>query len=197
MFRSPRGVPALLRGLFQPERVFDAVKDVSFQVLAGQTWPWSANRAAAKPRPVELLFSCYARAAVNQSGRQAWLDTASGPSGTVPVKWRRFVDRATPVQMIFQDPFASLNPRMRVSDINFKGLLTLRLTGRLDQRDSKVRQLIEQVGLRADALARFPPRIFGGQRQRRPLLIIGCGASGAGCVMSRPRRWTCLCRRKS
>lgn len=70
------------------------------------------------------------------------------------------------VQMVFQDPFASLNPRMRVQDILQEGLLILRPDWSADQRMARVRELIERVGLRSDALNRFPHEFSGGQRQR-------------------------------
>jgi len=70
------------------------------------------------------------------------------------------------VQMVFQDPFASLNPRMRVQDILQEGLLILQPQLKGEQRMARVRELIDRVGLRGDALSRFPHEFSGGQRQR-------------------------------
>ena len=68
------------------------------------------------------------------------------------------------VQMVFQDPFASLNPRHRVGDIIALGP-TLRGTPRRDAWD-RARELLGMVGLQPDAVERFPHEFSGGQRQR-------------------------------
>jgi peptide/nickel transport system ATP-binding protein len=70
------------------------------------------------------------------------------------------------MQIIFQDPYASLNPRMRTLDILAEGMLSLGV-GR-DEKDRMYRmaELLEQVGLPLEALARYPHEFSGGQRQR-------------------------------
>ncbi|MFM2120422.1 MAG: hypothetical protein RL722_1890, partial [Pseudomonadota bacterium] len=70
------------------------------------------------------------------------------------------------IQMIFQDPFGSLNPRMRVAEVLEEGLMALRPELDAGARRERVAQLVEQVGLRADALQRWPHEFSGGQRQR-------------------------------
>ncbi len=70
------------------------------------------------------------------------------------------------VQIIFQDPFASLNPRMRVKDILEEGLITLRPHVTPDERLAIVERIVRQVGLRPEAIARYPHEFSGGQRQR-------------------------------
>jgi peptide/nickel transport system ATP-binding protein len=70
------------------------------------------------------------------------------------------------MQIIFQDPYASLNPRMRVAEILAEGMLSLGI-GRTDKdRMYRVAELLEQVGLPLEALARYPHEFSGGQRQR-------------------------------
>jgi peptide/nickel transport system ATP-binding protein len=68
-------------------------------------------------------------------------------------------------QMVFQDPFSSLNPRMRVADILLEGMDALRV-GAAGQRRDAVAQLLERVGLPDDAGGRYPHAFSGGQRQR-------------------------------
>jgi peptide/nickel transport system ATP-binding protein len=68
-------------------------------------------------------------------------------------------------QMVFQDPFSSLNPRMRVADILLEGMDALRV-GAASQRRDAVAQLLKQVGLPDDAGGRYPHAFSGGQRQR-------------------------------
>jgi peptide/nickel transport system ATP-binding protein len=73
--------------------------------------------------------------------------------------------RRRDLQLIFQDPFGSLNPRMRVGDIVGEGLDVHRLVDRA-HRAERVVELLERVGLRSDALGRYPHEFSGGQRQR-------------------------------
>lgn len=69
------------------------------------------------------------------------------------------------VQAIFQDPYASLNPRMSVeTTLSRPMMLHLRLTK--TERQQRVRELLEQVGLREEHMARYPHEFSGGQRQR-------------------------------
>ncbi len=70
------------------------------------------------------------------------------------------------IQIIFQDPFASLNPRMRVFDILEEGLTALRPEMAAPARRQRLEQLADQVGLRREALERYPHEFSGGQRQR-------------------------------
>jgi peptide/nickel transport system ATP-binding protein len=67
------------------------------------------------------------------------------------------------MQMVFQDPFASLNPRMRVGAIIAEGIQALRLQGNVEQR---VCELLQQVGLAPEMANRYPHEFSGGQRQR-------------------------------
>ena len=69
------------------------------------------------------------------------------------------------MQIIFQDPFGSLNPRMPISDIIGEGLLAQGVQGR-KVRDKKVEDSLEVVGLRRDYTRRYPHEFSGGQRQR-------------------------------
>ena len=69
------------------------------------------------------------------------------------------------IQMIFQDPFASLNPRMRVGDIIGEGLVIHRI-GDARQRQYQIMQMLEKVGLTADDARKYPHQFSGGQRQR-------------------------------
>jgi oligopeptide/dipeptide ABC transporter ATP-binding protein len=73
--------------------------------------------------------------------------------------------RNTKIQMVFQDPFASLNPRMRVGDIIAEGPLAHGLVTK-DQSRADVTRWLEAVGLDSAAADRFPHQFSGGQRQR-------------------------------
>jgi oligopeptide/dipeptide ABC transporter ATP-binding protein len=70
------------------------------------------------------------------------------------------------MQMIFQDPYASLDPRMSIGDAIAEPLEIHRIGATTADRTRRVRELLERVGLRADAAARYPHEFSGGQRQR-------------------------------
>jgi peptide/nickel transport system ATP-binding protein len=70
------------------------------------------------------------------------------------------------MQIVFQDPFASLNPRLRVAEILEEGLAALRPELEAAERTRRIAALIDRVGLRRDALAKYPHEFSGGQRQR-------------------------------
>ena len=69
------------------------------------------------------------------------------------------------IQMIFQDPYSSLNPRMTIGEIVREPLLVHRVGNKAEQVE-KVRELLEVVGLPGDTLGRYPHEFSGGQRQR-------------------------------
>ena len=69
------------------------------------------------------------------------------------------------MQIIFQDPYASLNPRMRVGEIIGEGMRIHNLA-RGDERKLRVRELLTRVGLREEYYGRYPHEFSGGQRQR-------------------------------
>jgi len=91
-------------------------------------------------------------------------------------------------QIIFQDPFSSLNPRMMVGEIIQEGMITHGIGKNHDQRMSIVKKLMETVGLNPDMIYRYPHEFSGGQRQRiaiarvlalRPKLIVCDEATSA------------------
>ena len=70
------------------------------------------------------------------------------------------------MQIIFQDPFASLNPKMRVGDIIEEGMRALGVGANDADRQTRARRLLDQVGLVRESYNRFPHEFSGGQRQR-------------------------------
>ena len=74
--------------------------------------------------------------------------------------------RRSDFQIVFQDPYASLNPRMRVQDILMEGMAALGVLASRAERERRVVELLAEVGLPAEALSRYPHEFSGGQRQR-------------------------------
>ncbi|MBE7422270.1 MAG: ABC transporter ATP-binding protein [Zoogloeaceae bacterium] len=70
------------------------------------------------------------------------------------------------MQIVFQDPYASLDPRMRVGDIIEEGMAALGTAAATAQRERRTAELLERVGLSADMRGRYPHEFSGGQRQR-------------------------------
>lgn len=85
------------------------------------------------------------------------------------------------LQVVFQDPYSSMNPRMRVRDIIAEPLYNFGLAGNRAEVTEKVRDLLVRVGLPADALDRYPHEFSGGQRQR--LCIARALAPGADLII--------------
>lgn len=70
------------------------------------------------------------------------------------------------LQIIFQDPYASMNPRMLVGDIIAEGMIAQKIAKTKQQRNLLTEQLLKQVGLPVDSINRYPHEFSGGQRQR-------------------------------
>ncbi len=70
------------------------------------------------------------------------------------------------MQMVFQDPYASLNPKMRVAEILQEGMEALSVSNNNDERQRRIDELLDQVGLAQAAKWRYPHEFSGGQRQR-------------------------------
>jgi peptide/nickel transport system ATP-binding protein len=82
------------------------------------------------------------------------------------LKGRALRRRRSDFQIVFQDPVASMNPRMLVGDIVAEGMQAQGLVSDREQRQARVRELLQQVGLPAQAARRYPHEFSGGQRQR-------------------------------
>ncbi|MGD8591658.1 MAG: ABC transporter ATP-binding protein [Gammaproteobacteria bacterium] len=74
--------------------------------------------------------------------------------------------RRKDIQIIFQDPYSSMNPRMMVADIIEEGMVAQKVGGNKQQRQARIAELLNQVGLSPEARYRYPHEFSGGQRQR-------------------------------
>ncbi len=148
--------PLLHRG----PRHFDAVDGVSFQLQAGRTLALVGESGCGKTTSGKAIVQLLRRQA--QVSGQALFDGQDlfKLGGAALLRARR------DIQIIFQDPFASLNPRMRVAEVLDEGLMALRPDLDAAARRERLHALVDQVGLRRDALQRWPHEFSGGQRQR-------------------------------
>ena len=145
------------RGLFQ--RVVGHVKavdDVSFSILPGETLGLVGESGCGKTTVGRTLLRLYEPSAgtIAFDGRDV-----SHLSGRPLRELRR------DMQIVFQDPFSSLNPRMTVRGIVEEGLMVHRLGNRAERLD-RVREILVKVGLDPSYLHRYPHEFSGGQRQR-------------------------------
>ena len=141
--------------LFKKPRQLKAVDDVSFDLYPGETFGLVGESGCGKTTVGRTLVRLY----TPTSGQILYdgTDIAQLDEKAV-MPFRR------KMQMIFQDPYASLNPRMTVSSIIAE---PMKLQG-VDAAaiDARVRELVERVGLKKDHLNRYPHEFSGGQRQR-------------------------------
>ena len=139
---------------------FDAVGGVSFDVRQGETLALVGESGCGKTTTGKAIVQLLRRVAT-VDGR-ALLDGRN----LLDMQGAELHAARRQVQIIFQDPFASLNPRMRVAEILDEGLAALQPQTTPDERLHRITLITEQVGLRRDALARYPHEFSGGQRQR-------------------------------
>ncbi len=161
--------------LFVPSakrEMFTAVDDVSFTVEAGETFAVVGESGCGKTTLARML-----------------LRLIEPDSGRIRFEQRELLDLSADqmraerrqMQMIFQDPYASLNPRMRIGEIVAEPLTIHEpgLTGK--QQKARALEILKRVGLGEDALGKYPHEFSGGQRQRvgiaralilRPKLVV-------------------------
>ena len=137
-----------------------AVDGVSFDLRPGECLGLVGESGSGKTTVGRTLLRAYAPTAGKVEFRlDADMVDVGAASGDTLKRLRR------QMQMIFQDPYSSLNPRMSVLDIIGEPLLVHGMRSRR-QREDRVRELLEQVGLKPQHLRRYPHAFSGGQRQR-------------------------------
>ncbi len=138
-----------------------AVDDVSFFINEGETLGLVGESGCGKT----TASRCILRAHV-PTGGEMWFTTKDGKRVDLAKLSRSQLHPLRPqMQMIFQDPYGSLNPRMTLFDIVGEPLLVNGLTNR-KERTERVAELLRLVGLRPEYMQRFPHAFSGGQRQR-------------------------------
>ena len=135
-----------------------AVDGISFKIYPGQTYGLVGESGSGKSTTGRSIIRLYKPTAgdVIFNG-----ENISGKLSKTKLKLVR-----TKMQMIFQDPMACLNPRKKVLDIIAEGLDIHKECSSVEERNEKVYQMLDLVGLSKDHSTRYPHQFSGGQRQR-------------------------------
>jgi peptide/nickel transport system ATP-binding protein len=139
-----------------------AVDGVSFVVRSGETVGVVGESGCGKTTVGRMIMGAY-----RPTGGHIWFQPPNGQPRVDIANVEPSAMRALRphIQMVFQDPFASLNPRMTVREILAEPLIVNKVA-RGRKLEDRVRELIELVGLRVQHLNRYPHAFSGGQRQR-------------------------------
>lgn len=135
-----------------------AVDGISFKIYPGETYSLVGESGSGKSTTGRSIIRLY-----EPSGGEVFFNGKE-----ISKKLDRESEKLlrTKMQMIFQDPMASLNPRKKVMDIVAQGLDIHNLYESKAEREEKVYEILEMVGLSREHASRFPHQFSGGQRQR-------------------------------
>ena len=141
-------------GFLKPKKTLKAVQSVNFDLHRGKTLAIVGESGCGKSTLARMLTMIEA-----PSDGQLVLDQTA----VVPALWPKL---RTSVQIVFQDPYGSLNPRQRVGQILMEPLVINRPDLSQSDRQARARDMLTLVGLRPEHFDRYPHMFSGGQRQR-------------------------------
>lgn len=140
------------------KKILKAVDDVSLQIYKGETLGLVGESGCGK--------STFGRTVIHLYEPTEGSVTFDGLKIDKNLDKKQRHELCRRMQMIFQDPYASLNPRRKILDIVAEGIDAHGLAANKKERNDKVLELLETVGLQAEHADRFPHEFSGGQRQR-------------------------------
>lgn len=145
------------KGLFAKKQIVKAVDDVSFEVYENETFGLVGESGCGKTTLGRTIVKLY--------------DPVSGSiefegKDIAKIKGAELKTFRKDMQMIFQDPYASLNPRMTVGEIIKEPMVIHNIYNTDAEREARVVELLKIVGLKPDHIRRYPSEFSGGQRQR-------------------------------
>lgn len=144
-------------GLFKKKDIVKAVDGISLDVYPGETVGLVGESGCGKSTTGRAIVK------INQpTAGQIFVDGKD----ITKIKGNELKEFKRDVQMIFQDPYASLNPRMTVGEIIREPMDIHKIFDTKEEREQRVRELLELVGLKPDHIRRYPHEFSGGQRQR-------------------------------
>lgn len=138
--------------------VVKAVDDISFQIKKGETFGLVGESGCGKTTTGRSIIRLYKPTSGN-----IWFN-GELISGNLTAEQRLRVTQG--IQMIFQDPISSLNPRMTVKEIIGEGMIINKMVDSDEELTKKVIEMLRIVGLADDHISRYPHEFSGGQRQR-------------------------------
>ncbi|NEN86612.1 ABC transporter ATP-binding protein [Paenibacillus elgii] len=154
--RLTKRYPAAAAGFGKPKAWVNAVNGVSFEIRSGETLGLVGESGCGKSTTGQLLARLLEPTSGSIRFRGRELATLRG---------REIRDMRKHIQLIFQDPYASLNPRHTIGSI-LEEPLRVHRTGSSAERRQQARDMLETVGLDRSYAARYPHELSGGQRQR-------------------------------
>ena len=145
------------KGLFSKKQIVKAVDDVSFDIMPNETFGLVGESGCGKTTLGRTIVKLYepTDGSITFEGQ----DIAK-------IKGAQLKSYRKNMQMIFQDPYASLNPRMTVGEIIKEPMIIHNIYDTDAEREARVVELLRIVGLKPDHIRRYPAEFSGGQRQR-------------------------------
>lgn len=163
-------------GLFGGQRSFFAVRNVSLEILPGKTLGVVGESGSGKSTLARIALGL-----LQPTSGGIVFDGRRIISAEAPMSKEMRRELAGKIQMVFQDPYSSLNPRMRIGKAIEEPLLWAGETSSKGERELLVDEMLERVGLGHEHAKRYPHEFSGGQRQRvaiaralitRPLFVV-------------------------
>ncbi len=145
------------KGLFAKKQIVKAVDDVSFDVMPNETFGLVGESGCGKTTLGRTIVKLYEP----EAGSIEFMGT-----DIAHLKGAELKPFRKDMQMIFQDPYASLNPRMTVGEIIKEPMIIHNIYDTDQEREDRVVELLRIVGLKPDHIRRYPAEFSGGQRQR-------------------------------
>ncbi|MCF0150272.1 MAG: dipeptide ABC transporter ATP-binding protein, partial [Firmicutes bacterium] len=145
------------KGLFAKKKIVKAVDDVSFEIYKGETFGLVGESGCGKSTLGRTIVKIYEPTAgtIQING-----------TDITKIKGEALKTFRKDIQYIFQDPYASLNPRMTVGEIIKEPMKIHSIYATEEEMDQKASELLQIVGLKPDHIRRYPHEFSGGQRQR-------------------------------